>query len=175
MMIDVLFVDEWVILVATAPMHSVTAVINLGTLHKTAPTRFLLKNTMPPRWISFKTLKYPYPKGQITLHLLWSQIWEILTDHNPATIPKMRGTAVSEGTYPAPHPVTAAVHATLQLMDAPITICAMACLSSIVTPLPTLTTSPTDFTHTTILDQSQSCSSNSHHTAQETQSRKAKP
>ena len=39
MMIDALFVDEWVILAATAPMHSVNA--TLATLHKTAPTRFL--------------------------------------------------------------------------------------------------------------------------------------
>ena len=40
MMIDALFVDEMVILTATAPMHSVTAVMNLATLHKTARTRF---------------------------------------------------------------------------------------------------------------------------------------
>ena len=40
-MIDVLFVNEWVILAATALMHSVTAVVNLATLHRTATTRFL--------------------------------------------------------------------------------------------------------------------------------------
>ena len=37
----VLFVDEWVILATTAPVHSVTAVMNLATLQRTAPTRFL--------------------------------------------------------------------------------------------------------------------------------------
>ena len=41
MMIDALFVDEWVILVATVLMHSVTVAMNLATLHKTAQTRFL--------------------------------------------------------------------------------------------------------------------------------------
>ena len=50
MMIDALFVDEWVILSSTAPMHSVTAVMNSATLHKTAPTRFL-----PPEHHATKT------------------------------------------------------------------------------------------------------------------------
>ena len=40
MMIDALFVDEWVILATTAPMYRVTARMNLATLHKTVPTRF---------------------------------------------------------------------------------------------------------------------------------------
>ena len=31
---------------------------------------------MPPRQISFKAAIYPHLKGQITLHLLWSQTWE---------------------------------------------------------------------------------------------------
>ena len=40
-MIDVLFVDEWVILAIPALMPSVMAVMNLTTLPRTAPTRFL--------------------------------------------------------------------------------------------------------------------------------------
>ena len=34
---DRCFVDEWVILAATALVHSITAVMNLVTLHKIAP------------------------------------------------------------------------------------------------------------------------------------------
>ena len=40
-MIHALFVDEQVILAATSPMCSVTAAMNLVTLHWTAPPRFL--------------------------------------------------------------------------------------------------------------------------------------
>ena len=40
-MIDVLFVDSQVILATTFPVPSVTAVMNLATLHKTVETRFL--------------------------------------------------------------------------------------------------------------------------------------
>ena len=38
---DVLFVDEQVIFTATALMPSVNAVMNMETLHRTAPTSFL--------------------------------------------------------------------------------------------------------------------------------------
>ena len=40
MIIDVLFVDEWVILATTALMCSAMAVMNLATFHRTALTRF---------------------------------------------------------------------------------------------------------------------------------------
>ena len=53
-MIDVLFLDEQVILAATAQMPSLRSVINLATLHMTAPTQFPLRNTTPPRQISSK-------------------------------------------------------------------------------------------------------------------------
>ena len=41
MIIDALFLNRHAILAATSPMHSVTAVINLATLHKTSPIRFI--------------------------------------------------------------------------------------------------------------------------------------
>ena len=76
---------------------------------------------------------------------------DISTDHNPTTVPTATGTAVSEGTHHTPHPATAAAHAALWLMDSPITFHAMTHPTSIVTPHPTLTTSPADVTHVTIL------------------------
>ena len=58
--------------------------------------------------------------------------------------------AVPEGTHYAPHPATAVACATLWLMDAPISTCTRTHPIGIVSPLPTLTTSPTNVTHTTI-------------------------
>ena len=76
---------------------------------------------------------------------------DISTDHNCTTIPTMTGTAaVLEGTHHASHPATVMAHATLQLKDALIATCAMTHPTGIVTPHATLTTSPTNITHTTI-------------------------
>ena len=72
-MIDALFVDEGVILATTAPMHSVTAVMNLATLHKTAPTRFLHQEHHAMKTDFIPGHDTPTPKGgQITLHPLWA-------------------------------------------------------------------------------------------------------
>ena len=75
---------------------------------------------------------------------------DISTDHNPTTIPTMTGATVSEDTYHAPHPPTAAAHATLWSMDAPTTIHAMTHKTGIFSPHPALATSPADVTHTAI-------------------------
>ena len=105
---------------------------------------------MPPRHISFKALIYPHPKGtDHTPPTMGADMGDISTDHNPPAIPTTTGAAVSEGTHQAPHPGSTPVHATLQPVYAPITICTMTHPISIVTPHPTLT-SPINITHTTI-------------------------
>ena len=70
-MIDALFLDRQAILATTAPMCSVTAVMNLATLHKTTPTRFL-----PQENHATKT-------GLIPGH---NTCTPKATDHNPLTI-----------------------------------------------------------------------------------------
>ena len=85
------------------------------------------------------------------LHPLWAQTGDISTDHNHATISTVTGAAaVSEGIHHTPHPATVAAHATLWLMDAPIITCVMTHPTDIVTPYPTLATSPTYATYATI-------------------------
>ena len=106
---------------------------------------------MPPRQISFKALIYPHPKGQITLYLLLSQTWETFQQVTVlAAIPTMTGAAVSQGTHHAPHPATAASHATLQQVDACIITHAMTHPTSIVASHPAFATSPGDITSATI-------------------------
>ena len=103
-------------------------------------------NKIPPSGTPhhlFKASIYPHPKGQITLHLLWSHTWETI---HPTAIPTMTGVAVSESTHHAPHPAIAA----LQPMDAPITTHAMTHPTSIVASHPAFATSPTDITLATI-------------------------
>ena len=68
-MIDVLFVDEQVILASTALMPSVMAVINLATLHRTVPTRFLHQEHRATKTDPIQGINIPTPKG---------------TDHTPA-------------------------------------------------------------------------------------------
>ena len=62
---------EQVILAAIALMHSVTAAMNLATLHKTAPTRFLPEEHHASKTVLVPGHDLPGPKG---------------TDHNPPTM-----------------------------------------------------------------------------------------
>ena len=150
MMIDV-FVDEWVILTTTVPMHSVTAAMNLATLHRAAPTRFLPQEHHVTKTDFNQGINIPTPKGtDHTPPIRVLDMGDLSANHNPTAIPTMTGVAVSEGIHQAPHPATAVAHAALQLMDAPITICTMTHPTGKVTPHSTLTTSPTGLTHTTI-------------------------
>ena len=74
---------------------------------------------------------------------------DISTDHS--TIPTMTGAAaVIEGTHHTPHPATAAAHTTFGLIDAPITTYTATQAIGMVTPHLKHTSSPTNFTHTTI-------------------------
>ena len=76
MMIDVLFVNEWIILAATTPVPSVTAEMNSITLHNTAQTRFLYQEQHTTKTSLIQGHDTPTPEGQITLHSLWTQTWE---------------------------------------------------------------------------------------------------
>ena len=62
-MIGVMFVDKHVILVTTALMPSVMAVINLATLHSTALTRFLHQGHHPTKTDLIQGIDTPTPKG----------------------------------------------------------------------------------------------------------------
>ena len=144
-MINSLFADRQVILAATAPMHSVTAVMNLAPLHKTEPTRFL-----PQEFHATKRGLLPghdthTPK--VTDHTLptkGTDMGNISTDHNDTTVPTATGEAAfTEGTHHPPYPATAVACPTLCLMDAPITTHAMTHPIGIVTAHPIFATSPT--------------------------------
>ena len=75
-MISVLSVDGQVILAATALMPSVMAVMNLATLPRTVPTRFLHQKILLFSWrisafvhVFIKGSDTPTTRGQITLLL----------------------------------------------------------------------------------------------------------
>ena len=86
-MIDVLIVEEQFTFATTVPVPSVMAVMNLTTLHRTAPNKIPPSGTpLPPRQISFEGLIYPHPKEQITLYLLLSQTWKTFQQ---VTVPTM--------------------------------------------------------------------------------------
>ena len=151
-MIDALFVDKWVILAATAPMYSVTAAMDSANLHKTAPTRFLPQEHHATKTDLVQCHDKPTPKGtDHTSPTMGTDMGDISTDHNHAATPTTTGTAaILEGTHCPPHPATTAVHTTFEWIDAPIITCATTQPTGIVTPHPTLTTSPTNITHATI-------------------------
>ena len=147
MMIDVLFVDKQVILAALMP--NVTAVTNLATLHRAAPTRFLPQEHNATNTDLIQDVNIPRGTDH-TPPIMVLHVGDISAHHNPTTIPITTGVAVSEGTYHVPHLATTAVHSALLLVDVPIAIHAMTHLTSIITPHPALTISPTDLTHATI-------------------------
>ena len=96
MMIDVLFVDEQVTLATTAPVHSVTAAVNLATLQITAPTRFIPQIHHATRTDFIQGINIPTFKGtDNTPHTMVTDIGDISTDHNHATISTKTGAAVS--------------------------------------------------------------------------------
>ena len=172
-MIDIFFVDKQVILATTAPMPSVMAVMNLATLHRAAPTRFLPLEHHNTKTDLIQGINIPTPKGtDHTPPIMIPDMGDILAGHSPITIPTVTEAAILQGIPHVPLPATTAAHATLLPMDTPIPTHAL-------TPTDTATPHPTHhFSHRChshhSTDQSQSCSSNSHHTAQESQPRRAK-
>ena len=136
-----LSVDEQVILATTAPMPSVIAVMNLVTLPRTAPTIILHQEHHTTMADFIQGFNAPTTRGTNYCPIMVQDIGEITEDDSPTPIYTVTEAAALEGT-PCPFlPATAAAYATLQLMDAPITHCALI-PTDIVTPHPTLTTSP---------------------------------
>ena len=119
-MIDALFVDELVILAITALMHSVIAVMNFSTLHRSAPKRFLCQEHHTTKTGLVQGNDTPTPKG--TDHAqptMGTGIGDISINHNHAVIPTATETiAVSEGTHCTPHPAAAVAYPALWSMDA---------------------------------------------------------
>ena len=123
MMIDVLFSGEWVILITIALMHSVTAVVNFPSLHKTATSRFLPQEHHVTKTDVIQGIGILTSKGtDHTLPSMVADMGDVSIEHNPTNIPTITGAAVSESTHHAPHPATAAPWLNLRPMDAPITI-----------------------------------------------------
>ena len=90
-----MFVDEWVILATTAPLCSVTAVMNLVTLHRTAPRRFLPQEHHSTKTDLNEGINIPTPKEtDHTLPIMFPDMGDISAGHNPATILTVIGAAV---------------------------------------------------------------------------------
>ena len=148
-MIDVLFVDKQPLLATTTLMPSGMAVMNLATLHRTSPTRFLPQEHHTTKTDLLQGINIPIPKGtDHTPPIMVPDMGDVSAGHSPATIPTVTEAAVLQGTPCAPLPATAAAHATLWLMDAPITTLAVT-PTGIVAAQPALATSPTDDTNST--------------------------
>ena len=125
-------------------------------------------NTMLPREILFKASIFPHTRDSSHSPTMVTDMGYISTNHNPATVPTMTGAAVSEDTQCSSSSHCSSSCCPFGQWVFPLTICAMTYPTSIVTPHPTLTTSPADITHAHYsMDWSWSCSSNSHHTTQE--------
>ena len=138
-MIVVLFIDEQVILAATATMPNAMSMMNFATLHRTAPTRFLpqkLHTTKPDlvQGINVPTLEGTDHIPSITV----PDMGNISAGHSPAAVPTIIEAVVSEDTPCTPHLATVAALATHLLMDAPITTHAM---TPSISQLPCETTS----------------------------------
>ena len=149
-MIDVLFVDKKVILAATALMPSVMAGMNVATLCKTAPTRFLLQEHHATKTDVIQGIDTPTTEG--TDHappIIVPNMGDISAGQSPSTIPTVTEAAVLEGTSDALLPAIVAGNTTLWLIDAPITTHSVT-PPGIVTPHPILATSPTDITYPTL-------------------------
>ena len=132
-------------------MHSVTAVMILATLHKTAPTRFL-----PQEHHSTKTGLVPghnTPTHKGTDHTPPTRgrdMGDISAGHNHANIPTVTGAAaLTDNRHCTPYPATIAAGVTLSLMDAPVTTHTMTYYTGRTAPHLRLATSPTDITHAT--------------------------
>ena len=143
-----LSVDRQVILATTAPMPSVMAVMNLATLPRTAPTRFLHQECHATMADLAQGINTPKTRGTDHTPIMAPDIGNIIADHCPTPIHTMTEAAALEGTLHTLLPAIAIAHAILQPMDAPITP-HIVMPTGIVTPHPILTTSPAGATHIT--------------------------
>ena len=139
--------DKQFILAATALMSSVITVVNLATLHRTAPTRFLPQEHHTTKTDLIQDIDIPTSEGtDHTPLIMVPDMGDISSGHSPAAIPTATEAAVSEGTPHSPHPATAAACAALWPVEASINTHTMTPTTT-VTHHPTLTISPTDTTH----------------------------
>ena len=177
MMIDVLFVYKHVILATTVLMHSITAVMNLVILHMAFSTRFLIKEHYVTKKDLVQGIDILTPKEtDHTLPIMVPDMGDTSGDHSLTAILNVTGAAVSEGRHCTPHPATGAAHAVLLLMDAPhCPLCHNTSSQHSHTPSHTCNFSCRCHPCHYSMEWSGSLSRNSHHTAQETQPRKAKP
>ena len=145
------FLEKQVILAATAPMHSVMAVMNLATLQRTAPAKFPPQEHHTTKTDLIQGIGIPTPGVKDhTPPIMVPDMGDISAGHSPVAIATVTRAAVSEGTHYTPHPATTAAHTTLWLMDVPITIHTVTHPTGVVVHHPALATSPTDVTHATI-------------------------
>ena len=79
--------DEQVILAASASMCSVTAVMNLVTLHRTAQTRFLPQEHHTTKTDLIQGIDIPTSKGKDHIPpIMVPDMGDISANHNPTTI-----------------------------------------------------------------------------------------
>ena len=129
-------------------MPSVMAVMNLATLHSTAPTRFLLQEHHATYTDLIQGIHIPTPEGtDHTPPIVIPYMVDISAGHSLAAIPTTTEVAVSESTPCTPHPATTAACNNLWLMDAPITTHAVT-PTGIVTLHPAPAIFPTDVIYT---------------------------
>ena len=140
------------------------AMMNLATLHRTAPTRFL-----PPEHHGMKTdliqgIDIPTPKGtNHTPPIMLLDMGVILAGHSHTTIPTVTEAALHCSTSCCPSANRCPHHH----------LCSETNWHSHTLFCTQLSSYRHHSYHST--DQTQSCYSNSHHIAQETQPRKAEP
>ena len=147
--------------------------MNLATLPRTAPTRFFHQEHHATMADLIQDIDTPTTAGTDHTPIMVPDIGDITSDHSPTPIYTLTKAAALEYTPYTLLPTAAAAQTTLQLIDVPVTPCAV---------IPTgIVASPLTFYHFShrcqschSMDWSQSYSCSSHHTAQESQPRKFK-
>ena len=140
--------EEQVILVTTALMPTVIAVMNLTTLPRNVPTRFLHQECHTTIADLIQGIDASTTGGTDHTPIMAPDIGDISAGHSPTHIPTMTEAAVLEGT-PYALLAIAAAHAAPQLMNVPITPHAV--ISTGIAILhPALFTSPVGATHATL-------------------------
>ena len=131
----------------------------------------------------------PHTKTNLIQGIKYTHIWrdsstppimvmgigDISTDQNPTAVHTATGAAASEGTHHVPHPASIASCAALKPRDTPFAIHTMTHPTSIVTPHPTLATSPTNITYAIISQTGAGLAPTTPTALHRKQPRKAKP
>ena len=147
-MISVLAVNGQVTLATTAMMLSVMAVMDLATLPRTAPTRFLHQEHHAITEDLTQGINTLTTGGTAHTPIMVPDIEDITAAHIPASIHIATEVAALEGTPHALLPGTTTACTALQPMDASV-IPPAVIPTGIVALHPILTISPTGVTHAT--------------------------